>query len=385
MEVAHMYRITGLVRYCANFLQSVLQPDNACEILEMALFYDQEGLRDAAVEFIDDNASQVLESDGFLRISHSCLIYILKGDTFYANEAAIFKSVEKWAINKQEDKERIPDGKLTREALGEAFTYLRVPTMAIGDFLRCTKRRGYYTLEETEDILDYMSSETKDIDTVSCHSSIQRMPRLNAQNVETMTYKTSSYESQIECCFLAKVSKDCYIEEFTINELKPYILTAGMEQSLAKEVLVSRYEKNYSGYEISFKYDMKVDLLLKGMLKCPELDFRKNFEIRVQDGRSVTLEEPLFLRKKTEPYCFNICLTFDCSYNGVRLQGCSNNIRNAGSCTAYRHSEECKNRLETAAKMSKDSVTFSYCRSSEHINSLQSFMVHNFANRDNKT
>ena len=135
---------------CCRKLTEKISVENSCGLLDRALLYDNQYLISHVSDFIDKNAENILMTDGYLQMSLRCLTYILKGDTFHANEAEIFNKTIEWAKRRCGS----TDGRELRKTLGDAFYFLRTPNMTISEFSACTKRKGFYSIEEHEDLMD---------------------------------------------------------------------------------------------------------------------------------------------------------------------------------------------------------------------------------------
>lgn len=157
MQLAHKYQVSHLVSFCANHLISMLMPDNACAILEQAIFLNEKGLQQAALDFIDDNGEKILETDGFYYVQLSTLELILKGDTFLASEKCIFNAAIKWAQGKCCLEDMETTGSNLRLVLGEAFKWLRLPAMSLEDFSSLTYKQSYLSFDELEETVSFIA------------------------------------------------------------------------------------------------------------------------------------------------------------------------------------------------------------------------------------
>ncbi|WAR28937.1 BTB6B-like protein [Mya arenaria] len=136
-KIAHFFQVPALVDECSYYLRSIFSKDNVCEILDLSLQYDNVGLRNAASDYIDQNASNAIETKGFLQVSQSCLEYMFVGDTFHVEEQTIFRRSLDWAKQHEEEnnpnkaKHEVEEEKFDttvkdfRKALGNAFQYIR--------------------------------------------------------------------------------------------------------------------------------------------------------------------------------------------------------------------------------------------------------------------
>ncbi|XP_045179855.2 BTB/POZ domain-containing protein 6-B-like [Mercenaria mercenaria] len=360
MELAHLCQISCLVEYCARFLITCLRPENACEILDLALLYNVNELRDAACVCIDDNAKQVLDSEGFLQISNTCLTYILKGDTFFEDETYIFNKAIEWAERQCTHKDLTINGKTIRSTLGEAFYYLRLPALKNLEFLKCVKGKGFYTVQEIENIIESINSKESDV--VPCHRAVKREKRRLPVNVSPVSdsiregnsrkdirFKTL-FTEEIECTIIAKVSRDCAIRGFSLQNVEP--------------VLESYYE---------FKKDITAEIPLMCTFFVEDIKFGKTFHVNQHKRKSVDLSQSLLLKKRETPYTLRFKMKYSSERSSIRLEAiCDPSFNNTGQGAVYTGAFSNKLASHTC-------INFHY--SSNHINCIKSVWIDNFPNR----
>lgn len=167
--LAHRYQVSRAVNcFTEKIIKKGISVENACMLLDLALLYNNDKLRDAACREIDINAEAVLKDESFLKVSVDCLTYILKGDTLEAEEGFIFQRSIDWSIaaSKRAGNET-PDGQTLRKVLAEAFYYLRVPTFSLESFVECTWKKGYYAFDEYKQVVACISGQD-----VQCESHL---------------------------------------------------------------------------------------------------------------------------------------------------------------------------------------------------------------------
>ncbi|XP_045193670.2 uncharacterized protein LOC123549559 [Mercenaria mercenaria] len=349
LRQAHCYQVSSLVQYCADYLATVITPDNACEFLTIAIQYQISSLKDTCCSFIDDHAQQVLKSEGFLNLSEECLLFILKGDTFYAREEEILETAEKWSKRRVLESGMAQNGTNVRKFLGKSFYQLRLPTMTNKSLLNCTSRKGYFTMEEYADISGWIY-KVPDIK-VSTNSCVARVPkaetiRVNAEDGDEVIRDCISYQVAIS------VSKDVALENITLSEIEPHLMYEKMytdesryfvgrvstEDKLSailcyrpkgnEDIVInlnpmgsSKGLENYNAYILYPLQEVlprNLGLELSGNISIECLKFKQSFKIQQQqrDTGTVTLTTPLVLKKKNVPYI----LSFDIGYNVYRLK-----------------------------------------------------------------
>uniref|UniRef100_A0A914EC69 BACK domain-containing protein n=1 Tax=Acrobeloides nanus TaxID=290746 RepID=A0A914EC69_9BILA len=100
-------------------------------------------LKQAALAFIDENASVVIKSESFQKLSYNALIEIIKRDSFAAKEIEIFNAVVNWV-----NANRIEENKNS-----ELFKNIRLSIIDIDDLLGVIRSSEIFTLETIVDAI----------------------------------------------------------------------------------------------------------------------------------------------------------------------------------------------------------------------------------------
>lgn len=105
LGLAHKYGLLALQSAIGNYLESVVSVKNVSVIYDVACLYQLQRLRDKCLMFMDHNAVDVLETDGFTSLSECAIIAIISRDSFCAPEIKIFKAVSNWVAANKEGKD----------------------------------------------------------------------------------------------------------------------------------------------------------------------------------------------------------------------------------------------------------------------------------------
>ncbi|XP_053391415.1 uncharacterized protein LOC128554193 [Mercenaria mercenaria] len=219
LEMAHYYQVSNLVQFCADYLTSITTAENACEILNLALRYEVTTLRDACCTFTDENAEEILSSKEFLELSEDCLTYILKGDTFYADENGIFIKAEEWSKRKLEERNIEKTGPNVRKTLGGSFYYIRLPTLTYKTLMECTRKKCYFSLQEFEDIVDFINEIPDSL--VESNSCVTRLPTEEILTVNDEFGETNPTNT-LTTSFQISVSRDVKLKNVTLAPIQKY-------------------------------------------------------------------------------------------------------------------------------------------------------------------
>ncbi|XP_053395927.1 uncharacterized protein LOC123547760 [Mercenaria mercenaria] len=219
LVMAHYYQVSNLVQFCADYLTSITTAENACEILNLALRYEVTSLRDACCTFIDENAEEILSSKEFIELSEDCLTYILKGDTFYADEYGIFIRAEEWSKRKLEEMNIENTGSNVRKTPGGSFYYIRLPTSTYKTLMECTRKKCYFSLEEFEDIVDFINEIPASL--VESNSCVARLPTEEILTINDECGEDNVSDS-LTTSFQISVSRDVKLKHVTLAQIQTY-------------------------------------------------------------------------------------------------------------------------------------------------------------------
>ncbi|KAI8435404.1 hypothetical protein MSG28_003720 [Choristoneura fumiferana] len=96
LGLAHQFNFQELEAAISDYLRQVLALRNVCAVLDAARLYGLDALMDYCYNFLDRNATEVLQHDSFLQLSVEALQGLLERDSFFAPEVDIFKAVCRW-------------------------------------------------------------------------------------------------------------------------------------------------------------------------------------------------------------------------------------------------------------------------------------------------
>lgn len=149
LGLAHKYGLLALQTAIGNFLESRINVKNVSLIYDVSCLYSLQQLRDNCLMFMDHNAIDILETEGFTNLSEAAVITIISRDSFCAPEVKIFKAVSKWiVINKEEN------GKDYKHIL----KIIRLPLISLQDLFHSVRESELYP---SDVILDAIQMKTE--------------------------------------------------------------------------------------------------------------------------------------------------------------------------------------------------------------------------------
>lgn len=152
LGLAHRYDLQPLEGSICEFLRTLLSTRNVCLVFDVASLYCLNGLAEACMAYMDRNAIEVLKSDGFLTLSKSALLTVVRRDSFAASEREIFQALCRWCHHNGDG----PEAK-------EVMSAVRLPLMTLSEMLNVVRPSG---LLSPDDLLDAIQtrSESRDMD-----------------------------------------------------------------------------------------------------------------------------------------------------------------------------------------------------------------------------
>ena len=101
--LANRYSLLALESAITGYLRDIISESNVAEIYDIANVIEITDLVSACNEYIDHHATDILHSDGFLRMSRESVKQIISRKSFYASEIDIFHALKKWMSENDEE------------------------------------------------------------------------------------------------------------------------------------------------------------------------------------------------------------------------------------------------------------------------------------------
>lgn len=183
MGLAHQYGFAELESAISGYLRAILSIHNVCLIYDVATLYSLDSLKQTCYMYMDSNAEDVMESEGFLSLSESALREVISRDSFYASEVQIFKAVERWS-------EANPKADIT-----EIVKAIRLPLMNYDELLKVVRPSNLLCPNAILDAIEE-KHERKDADLN------YRGVLIPDENVGTVKYKAKVMKGEMRTALL---------------------------------------------------------------------------------------------------------------------------------------------------------------------------------------
>ncbi|XP_062047153.1 BTB/POZ domain-containing protein 19 isoform X6 [Lepus europaeus] len=86
-----------LSQLCLEFVMKVLDVELVCEALQVAVTFGLGPLQERCIAFIEAHSQEVLRTRGFLELSASALLPLLRSDKLCVDEAELVRAARSWA------------------------------------------------------------------------------------------------------------------------------------------------------------------------------------------------------------------------------------------------------------------------------------------------
>nr|XP_022307254.1 BTB/POZ domain-containing protein 6-like isoform X4 [Crassostrea virginica] len=138
LYAAEKYAVKELVNLCRSYLESSINEETVCDILEIFRIFSMTDLFSKCMTFIFRSkscAEKVFESQGFLQCSRECLESLIKDDELPLPEETVYNSLIRWAEHNCAQEETVNENSADmRKTLGSLILHIRFPLMSLETF-----------------------------------------------------------------------------------------------------------------------------------------------------------------------------------------------------------------------------------------------------------
>ncbi|XP_045177655.2 BTB/POZ domain-containing protein 6-like [Mercenaria mercenaria] len=161
LYAAKKYAVKGLVDRCLTFLESSMNVQNVCNILEQVHLYDGKNLEAKCVNFIYEHAEDVLKSQAFTSLCPSCVEHIVKADELVVKERLVYEAVLSWADKECKRRHLEVTDENLRTMLGQTLFHVRFPLLDPVYFTNAISTRELLTMQEVIAVYQYFNGRAQ--------------------------------------------------------------------------------------------------------------------------------------------------------------------------------------------------------------------------------
>ncbi|VDM64720.1 unnamed protein product [Angiostrongylus costaricensis] len=149
LGLAHKYGFVKLQNAIADYLKAILNNKNLCTIFNISQLYFLNDLTEYCLVFADQNATEILTTQGFLQLSLNAITQLIARDSFCASEIDIFCAICEWVKVRPE---------MQAAAVEMLMKCLRLSLISQRDLLNIVRPSGLFA---PDTILDAIEEQDK--------------------------------------------------------------------------------------------------------------------------------------------------------------------------------------------------------------------------------
>jgi hypothetical protein len=162
MYGSEKYMLHNIKDKCSHYLQSSVDEERACVVLQTAHDFHLDDLRTNALKFILSIGKPCLESKSFLSLSPDYLRLVIESDYLKCKEEIIYQNIIDWSTNRCQDQNLTVNDENIRQVLGDLVYLVRFLIMERQYFTEIVSKKSLLTLDEIVKV--YQSFDGDEID-----------------------------------------------------------------------------------------------------------------------------------------------------------------------------------------------------------------------------
>ena len=159
MYGSEKYMLRNIKDECSHYLQSSLDEECACFVLQTAHDLHLDHLQTNALKFILNNGKPCLESKSFLRFSPDCLRLVIESNDLPCKEEIIYQQIIEWSTNRCRDQRLIVNDENIRQVLGDLLYLVRFPIMERKYFTEKVSKKSLLSSDEIINVYQSLDDE----------------------------------------------------------------------------------------------------------------------------------------------------------------------------------------------------------------------------------
>jgi len=171
IKLSTKYQVDKVRGMCASFMDDDITAENVLELFEIAP--SMLGDKEFGLQFIEENADEVLSSPGIENLSRERFLTILQDDKLQVEEVEVFKALLRWA--EAEAKRTQGDKKTIGKEL--ALKYVRFPTMEMAHIATVVGPSGYLEQPQLVSLYGYLSVTDENVRALMPDLGFPKTPR----------------------------------------------------------------------------------------------------------------------------------------------------------------------------------------------------------------
>jgi len=144
---------------CSHYLQSSVDEERVCVVLQTAHDFHLDDLRTNALTFILSIGEPCLESKSFLSLSPECLRLVIESNDLKCKEEIIYQQIIEWSRNRCQYQNLLVNDENIRQVLGDLLYLVRFPIMERKYFTDNVSKKSLLSYEEIINVYQSLDDE----------------------------------------------------------------------------------------------------------------------------------------------------------------------------------------------------------------------------------
>jgi len=161
-EAPELIKLAGRFHYdvlrmiCVDLMQSEVKLEDVCATFATGV--QQLGVQTFGLAFIEENSTEVFETQGWLDLPRECVAIILKSNSLSAEEIEVFTALDNWAAAECKRQKQKPTAENKKEIMGDLLQLIRFPLMEMQDVVTKLQPAGYLSSQELLTLFTYFGA-----------------------------------------------------------------------------------------------------------------------------------------------------------------------------------------------------------------------------------
>ena len=159
MYGSEKYMLHNIKDKCSHYLQSCVDEEGVCVVLQTAHDFHLDDLRTNALKFILSIGEPCLQSTSFLSLSPECLRLVIESDDLKCKEEIIYEKILEWSTTRCQHHNLPVNDENISQVLGDLLYLVRFPIMERTYFTENVSKKSLLSHEEIINVYQSLDDE----------------------------------------------------------------------------------------------------------------------------------------------------------------------------------------------------------------------------------
>jgi len=156
IALSRQFQVDSLRVAVVGMMEDEVNADNACKRFEEGRKLFNEA--SFGLKYIEENASDVFESEDFEKLSRESIAILLKSNALSIDENDLVKAVLRWAAAECKRQDKKPSNDNKRDILGDLIYNIRFTEMGMSDIVSTVQSSGLLPQEDLLNLFTYVGA-----------------------------------------------------------------------------------------------------------------------------------------------------------------------------------------------------------------------------------